>query len=198
MGNNKIFDPINKYVAKRISISKKEEAYFNSLLKYKKVKKKDFLLRAGEVCDFEIFIIKGCVRVYYIDANGIEVDLYFAIEDWWVGDLASFYQQKPSQLYIQTIEESELLIISYKNKEKLFEKVPAFERLFRLMLQRANETLINRLISNLSKPAEERYKEFTQKYPTISQRVPQQLIAAYLGISPEFLSKLRKRIVKGK
>lgn len=191
-----MFKEINNYVSKCITISEKEFSYFNSLLKHKKVKKKSILLAAGEVCDFEAYIIKGCVRVFYIDENGIEVDLFFAIEDWWVSDLASFSQRKPAKLFIQTIEDSELLFIDYKSKEKLFAKIPAFEKLFRLMLQRTNETLLNRLISNISKPAEERYKEFTKKYPTISQRVPQHLIAAYLGISPEFLSKIRKRLSK--
>jgi CRP/FNR family cyclic AMP-dependent transcriptional regulator len=191
-----MFKEINNYVSNCITISEKEFSYFNSLLKHKKVKKKSILLASGEVCDFEAYIIKGCARVFYIDENGIEVDLFFAIEDWWVSDLASFSQRKPAKLFIQTIEDSELLFIDYKSKEKLFAKIPAFEKLFRLMLQRTNETLLNRLISNLSKPAEERYKEFTKKYPTISQRVPQHLIAAYLGISPEFLSKIRKRLSK--
>ncbi len=191
-----MYKEINKYVSKCISISEQELAYFNSLLKYKKVKKKVILLKAGDVCDFEIYIIKGCIRVFYIDENGIEVDLFFAVEDWWVSDLASFSQRTPAKLFIQTLEESELLFIDFKSKEKLFAKIPSFEKLFRLMLQRTNETLINRLISNISKPAEERYKEFIKKYPTISQRVPQHLIAAYLGISAEFLSKIRKRLSK--
>ncbi len=182
---------IDKYVAKCIKLSADEKEYFHSLLKYKKVKKKTTLLKAGEVCDFEAYIISGCARVYYVDENGFEVDLLFAIEDWWLSDLASFSQQKPAQLYIETLEECELLVISYTSKEKLFKKVPIFERLFRLMVQRTHETMMNRLISNISKPAEVRYQEFIKKYPTIPQRVPQQLIAAYLGISPEFLSKIR-------
>jgi CRP/FNR family transcriptional regulator, cyclic AMP receptor protein len=191
-----MFTGINNYVSKCISLSKEELDYFNSLLKHKKVKKKICLLKAGDVCDFEAYIIKGCVRVYYVDENGFEVDLFFAIEDWWVSDLASFSQQKPSKLFIEAVEESELLIISYSSKEKLYKKIPSFERLFRLMIQRTHETMMNRLISNISQSAEVRYQEFIKKYPTIPQRVPQHLIAAYLGISPEFLSKIRAKLSK--
>jgi|SRR6478735_1554321 len=192
-----MFTGIDQYVSKCIKLSKEEKEYFHSLLKHKKVKKKTFLLKAGEVCDFEAYIIKGCARVFYIDENGFEVDLLFAIEDWWLSDLASFSQQKAGHLNIETIEECELLTISYASKEKLFKKIPGFERLFRLMVQRTHETMMNRLISTISKSAEARYEEFIKKYPTIPQRVPQQLIAAYLGISPEFLSKIRgKKNVK--
>lgn len=191
-----MFTGIDQFVSKCIKLSKEEKEYFHSLLKYKKVKKKTFLLKAGEVCDFEAYIIKGCARVFYVDENGFEVDLLFAVEDWWLSDLASFSQQKPGHLNIETIEECELLSISYASKEKLFKKVPAFERLFRLMLQRTHESMMNRLISTISKSAEARYEEFIKKYPTIPQRVPQQLIAAYLGISPEFLSKIRGKKVR--
>jgi len=191
-----MFQQIDTYVNKCISLTKEELEYFHSLLQYKKVKKKFFLLRAEEKCDFEAYIIKGCVRVYYMDENGFEVDLLFAVEDWWISDLASFSQQKPAKLFIETIEESEILLIDYKSKETLFKKVPKFERLFRLMVQKAHETMMDRLISNISKPAPIRYQEFVKKYPTIPQRVPQHLIAAYLGVSAEFLSKIRTRLSK--
>ena len=191
-----MYQQIDSYVNKCISLSKEELEYFHSLLQYKKVKKKSFLLRAGEKCDFEAYLIKGCARVYYIDENGFEVDFLFAVEDWWISDLASFSQQQPAKLFIETIEDSELLLIDYKSKEALFKKVPKFERLFRLMIQKAYETMMDRLIANISKPAPQRYQDFVKKYPTIPQRVPQHLIAAYLGVSPEFLSKIRTRLSK--
>jgi CRP-like cAMP-binding protein len=191
-----MYQQIDKYVNKCISLTKEELEYFHSFLQYKKVKKKSFLLRAGEKCDFEAYIIKGCVRVYYVDENGFEVDFLFAVEDWWISDIASFSQQKPATLFIETIEDSELLLIDYKSKEALFKKVPKFERLFRLMIQKAYETMMDRLIANISKPAPQRYQDFVKKYPTIPQRVPQHLIAAYLGVSPEFLSKIRTRLSK--
>ncbi|HSZ71433.1 MAG TPA: Crp/Fnr family transcriptional regulator [Cytophagaceae bacterium] len=191
-----MYKGIDDYVSKCIRLEPEEQEYFHSLLTHKKIKKKTLLLEAGQVCDFEAYIIKGCVRTYYVDENGFEVDLLFAIEDWWISDLASFSQQKPAQLYIETVEECELLLIDYASKEKLFKKVPAFERLFRLMVQRTHETMMNRLISNIAKSAEARYVEFVKKYPSIPQRVPQHLIAAYLGISPEFLSKIRTKNLK--
>jgi CRP-like cAMP-binding protein len=191
-----MYKQIDTYVNKCVSLTKEELEYFHSLLQYKKVKKKSFLLRAGEKCDFEAYIITGCVRVYYIDENGFEVNLLFAVEDWWVSDLASFSQQQSARLFIETLEDCELLFIDYKSKEALFKKVPKFERLFRLMIQKAYETMVDRLISNISKSAPRRYQEFIKKYPTIPQRVPQHLIAAYLGVSPEFLSKIRTRLSK--
>ena len=126
-----MYKGIDDYVSKCIRLEPEEQEYFHSLLTHKKIKKKTLLLEAGQVCDFEAYIIKGCVRTYYVDENGFEVDLLFAIEDWWISDLASFSQQKPAQLYIETVEECELLLIDYASKEKLFKKVPAFERLFR-------------------------------------------------------------------
>lgn len=191
-----MFTQIDDNVLKCIQLDEKELQYFHSLLKLRKVKKKKSLLQAGEVCDFEAYIVKGCVRVYFLDENGFEVDLSFAVEDWWVSDITSFAQQKPADLFIQTIEDCEMLFISYKDKEKLFSKIPKFERVFRIMMQRNYDNTIKRLISTISKPAEERYKDFIKKYPTIPQRVPQHLIAAYLGISPEFLSKIRARKAK--
>ena len=191
-----MYEQINRYVNRCISLSKGELEYFHSLLQYKKVKKKSFLLRAGETCNFEAYIIKGCARVYCVDENGFEVNLLFAVEDWWISDLASFSQQQPAKLYIETLEDSELLLIDYASKEILFKKIPKFERLFRLMIQKAYETMMERLIANISKPAPQRYQEFVKKYPGIPQRVPQHLIAAYLGVSPEFLSKIRTRLSK--
>lgn len=188
-----MFEQIDKNISKCISLTQKELDYFHSLLTHKKVKRKTILLQAGEVCTFEAYLIKGCVRVYYIDENGFEVNVLFAIEDWWISDLASFSQQKTSKLFIETIEDTELLMISYANKEKLYKKIPAFERLFRLMIQRTHETMMNRLISTIAKTAEQRYHEFVKAYPKIPQRVPQHLIAAYLGMSPEFLSKIRSK-----
>ncbi|MGZ3898883.1 MAG: Crp/Fnr family transcriptional regulator [Bacteroidia bacterium] len=191
-----MFDKIDQNILKHIGLNHKELEYFHSLLKFKKIKKKSFLLQPGEVCTFEGFINKGCVRVYFLDEKGAEVDLVFAIEDWWVSDLASFTQQKPAELFIQALENCEMLFITYKDKEKLYSKIPSFERFFRILTQRSYDTVIKRLVSTIARPAEERYLHFLEKYPAIPQRVPQHLIAAYLGISPEFLSKIRARRAK--
>lgn len=189
-----MFTEIDSFIKKHVAVSEKDLHKFHSILKHKKVKRKTILLKAGEVCNFEAYVLKGCIRIFFIDENGFEIDLYFAVEDWWISDLASFSQQKPSRLYIQAIEDSELLSFTFKQKEKLFQDAPIFERLFRVMIQRTYETMMNRLISNLSKSAEERYLEFISKYPKMPQRIPQHLIAAYIGVSPEFLSKIKAKL----
>lgn len=191
-----MFTEIDNYVAKCITLDEKEKAYFHSLLHHQLVKKKTFLQVAGEVCGFEAYIIKGCIKSYYIDANGFEVILHFAVENWWVGDIANFSDQKKSILNLEALEDTEVLIIKLKDKEELYKKVPKFERMFRIMIQRTHETMMNRLISTISQPAEERYLNFITKYPSIPQRVPQHHIASFLGISPEFLSKIKAKLAK--
>ena len=193
-----MFTEIDNYVAKCISLDEKEKEFFHSLLQHQLVKKKTFLQVAGEVCGFEAYIIKGCIKSYYIDENGFEVILHFAVENWWVGDIANFSDHKKSTLNLEALEDTEVLIIKLKDKEELYKRVPKFERMFRIMIQRTHETMMNRLISTISQPAEERYLNFITKYPTIPQRVPQHQIASFLGISPEFLSKIKAKLARHK
>ena len=191
-----MFEQINHYATRCIPFSDEELNIFNSLMEHKTVPKKTMLLQEGEICNFEAYVVKGCVRTYYIDENGFDVILQFAVEDWWFGDIASFYEQKPTKLFIETIEDSELLMFNPETKEELLARVPKFERVFRLMVQRSFAATLNRLINTISKTAQEKYLDFIERYPTIPQRVPQHYIAAYLGISPEFLSKVRGRLAK--
>ncbi len=191
-----MYEEIDRFVSKYIPLTEEERTFFHSLLRSRKVKKKNFLLQEGEVCNFEAFIIKGCIRSYYLDKNGVETILLFAVEEWWVSDLTSFSEQKPSNLFIETIEDTELLFIDFKNKSLLFEKIPAFERMFRLMVQRSLGVLQQRFYASVSQTAEERYIQFMEKYPLIAQRVPQHQIARYIGVSPEFLSKVRSTLYK--
>lgn len=191
-----MYEAIDRFVAKYIRLTEEELAFFHSLLKHKKVKKKTFLLQEGDICDFEAFVLKGCIRSYYIDKDGVETILLFAVEDWWVSDLTSFSEQKPSNLFIETLEDCELLSIDYKNKNRLFEKIPAFERMFRIMVQRALGVLQQRFYASVSQTAEQRYIQFMEKYPLVAQRVPQHQIARYIGVSPEFLSKVRSTMYK--
>ena len=122
--------------------------------------------------------------------------MYFAIEDWWVADVDSFTNSKPSQLNIQALENSEVLLISKQNKEKLYQEIPEIEKLFRIMSQKNLVALQRRMIDNLSKTADQRYLDFLAKYPKITQRLTNIQIAAYLGVSPEFVSKIRRKITK--
>ena len=191
-----MFQNINKYVLKCINLSATELEYFNSILEYKVIPKKTMLLQTGNVCNFEAYVIKGCIREYYIDNNGAEVTLQFAVEDWWVSDIASFQDQTISNMYIETLEECELLTLSRQSKEQLLSQIPRLERMFRMMIQRHLSVVQSRLFKTITNTASEKYLEFINRYPTIPQRVPQHYIASYLGITPEFLSKLRSRHLK--
>lgn len=189
-----MFASINDYVNRCGVLSPEDITVFNSLLKPKSIKKKQLLLREGEVCNFEAYITSGCLRTFYIDENGSEVILQFSVEDWWVGDIGSFYDRTPSLLYIEAIEDSELLTLNPTTKEELLARVPQFERVFRLMIQRHLSALEHRVIRTIAKTAEERYVDFIKQYPKIAMRVPQHYIASYLGMTPEFLSKVRRRM----
>ena len=191
-----MFQNINNYAARSVSLTAEETALFNEILEYRKVPKKTRLLQAGDVCNFEAYINKGCIREYIINENGAEVTLQFAVEDWWVSDLASFQDQGPAHMNIETLEDCELLILTHDSKEKLLNEVPKLERMFRLMLQRHLTVVQKRLFKTMATTAMEKYLEFINRYPNIPQRVPQHYIASYLGISPEFLSKLRTRNLK--
>jgi CRP-like cAMP-binding protein len=191
-----MFQAINAYVVKRVNLSARELKYFNSILRYKVIPKKTMMLQAGNICNFEAYVIRGCIREYYIDSNGAELTLQFATEDWWVSDITSFEDQKVSSMYIETLEDCELLMLSRQSKEQLLAEVPKLERMFRLMIQRHLSTVQSRLFKTVTYSAMEKYLEFIKRYPTIPQRVPQHYIASYLGISPEFLSRLRTRHLK--
>jgi CRP-like cAMP-binding protein len=191
-----MFDAINTAVRKSCPFTEEELKLFNSLLQFKTLPKKTFLLQEGEVCNFESFINKGCIRNYYIDDHGAEVTLQFAIEGWWVSDIASFHERKPSRMFIETLEDCEVLSLSPEHKEQLLKRAPAFERMFRLMVQRNLSRLQERLFQTILTTATEKYLDFLERYPTIPQRVAQHYIASYLGLSPEFLSKVRTRLAK--
>jgi CRP-like cAMP-binding protein len=188
---------LHQHISNHVTIPEKERDRFCNLFKHQLVKKKRFLLQQGETCKFEGFVIKGLFRVYHVDQNGFENILYFAIENWWITDIDSFTNNTPSQLYIEALEDSEVLLISKKDKEFAYINLPQIEKLFRIMTQKTHVALQRRMIDNLSKTADQRYLDFIKKYPQLLQRLTNLQIAAYLGISHEFLSKIRKKIVTG-
>lgn len=185
---------LKQNIVKHATLSDKELTDFCSLFQNKTIKKKSFLLREGEICKFEGFVTKGLFRVYHINNYGFEQVLYFAMENWWITDMDSFTNEKPSHLYIEALEDSEVLLISKKDKEFAYENLPKIEKLFRVMTQKTHIVLQRRMIDNLSKTADQRYADFIEKYPLLFQRLTNLQIAAYLGISHEFLSKIRKKI----
>ncbi len=191
-----MFQRIREYLSRSVRLSEAEIKIFENSLELRLVPKKTILLQAGEVCNFEAYINKGCIREYFIDDAGIELTLQFATEDWWVSDITSFEDQIPSDMYIETLEDCELLVLTRQSKENLINEVPQLERMFRLMIQRHLSKLQKRLFKTVSSTAMDQYIEFVTRYPTISQRVSQQYIASYLGITPEFLSRLRAKHLK--
>ena len=185
---------LKQNIKRHIDLSDDELEAFCNLFTTKSVKKKDFLLKEGEICKYEGFVTQGLLKLYHIDANGAEQILNFAKEDWWVADIDSFTNEIPSRLFIEALEDSEILLISKKDKEFAYKNLPFVERLFRVMTQKTHIALQRRMIDNLSKTADQRYIDFIEKYPDFFQRLTNLQIAAYLGISHEFLSKIRKKI----
>lgn len=189
---------LKKHIEKYVHLTDEEFTFLSSLFRSKKIKKKHFLLHEGDVCQFEAFVVSGLLRTYVIDTEGKEHILYFATTDWWVSDIDSFIHQQAASLFIDALEDSEIFFIDYKNKEYLYKQLPKVEELFRKMTQRTHVALQRRMIDNLSKTADVRYQEFINRYPHIANRLTNVQIAAYLGISHEFLSRIRKKISKNK
>lgn len=191
-----MYDLILKNISRFITLAPEEEQYFTSLLKLKKLRKKQYLLQEGDVARYDYFVNKGCLRTYTIDEKGQEHVVQFSIEDWWTGDMYSFLTQKPARYTIDALEDTELLCLERHALEELYIKIPKFERFFRLLLQNAFVSLQERIIANLSQPADERYCTFVNKYPLMEKRLPLKQIASYLGITPESLSRIRSNYIK--
>lgn len=191
-------DIFKDYIKKRIAVTEEQLEQITSSYTQTQVKKKSFILRAGEICNFEGFVKKGCFKIFYLTPNGEEHILYFAIEEWWISDIASFNDQEPAQLYIQALEDSEILIISREQKEKLFTNCTQVERLFRIMSQRAQVASQHRIIAALGFTAQERYLDFIKRYPKIYPRISNLQLASYIGVTQEFLSRLKRQILKPK
>lgn len=188
-----MYDLILRHIARHVTLSPVEEAFFTSLLRHRTLRKRQYLLQAGEVCRHENFIIKGCLRAYTVDAKGETHIAMFGIEDWWISDLCSFITGTPATQHIDALEDSEVLSIEKDDLEKVFLRIPQFERFYRLLLQNAFVSYQRRVLGSISQTAEEQYLSFIQKYPLLDQRIPQSQIASYLGITPETISRIRKQ-----
>jgi CRP-like cAMP-binding protein len=187
-------DLLKENISKTISLSPEEFSFFSSLLKPKSLKKGEFLLRQGDVCKHETFVTKGCLKSYYEDEQGQEHILDFSIEGWWANDLYSFFTQTPSKSAVKAIEDTDVLQISKQDLEKVYETIPKFERFFRLLFQRAFISQREQINLILSTPAEERYLLFMKNKPYAEERFSQKDIASYLGVTPQFLSSLKKKL----
>jgi len=174
-----------------VTLSAEERQYFLSILRPATVRKKQYIVQPEFVCRYKSYIAQGALRSYFVDTNGQEHTIALSIEDWWISDFYSYLYQTPATLFVEALEESALLQLEYHAEEELLERYPIFEKYFRILSVRALANLQKRMLSNLSLTAVERYDEYLAKYPAIAARVPQYALASYLGISTEFLSKIR-------
>jgi CRP-like cAMP-binding protein len=174
-----------------VSLSEDEVLALNSLAQYKKVKKNQYLIHEGGMAAISCYVLSGCLRTYLIDNKGIEHILGFATPGWWTGSLQNFYNDKPSQLNIQATVDTEILFFTKETKEKLLLSGAAFERYFRILTERSLIDFQARTMEILSLSAEERYWNFYNKYPDLMLKLPQKYIAGYIGVTPEFLSKMK-------
>ena len=181
-------------ISRHIALTKEEIDFFTSLLKSKTLVNGEFLLREGDVCKYESFVVKGCLKTYYQDENGTEHIIDFSIEEWWADDLYSLLTQTPSKSNIKAIEDTDILQISKTDLELLYQKVPRFERFFRILFQNAYITQREQINLALSASAEERYVLFVKKKPYAEKRFSQKDIASYLGVTPQFFSTLKKKL----
>lgn len=189
-----MFEMFFKKINEKVSLTKEEEDVCKTFLVPKKVRKKQYVLQEGNICKYSVFVEKGTLRSYTVDDKGNEHIIQFAIEGWWISDMYSFITGEPSVYNIEVLEDAELLLLSSASEEELLQRVPKFERYMRLLIQGAYIAMQRRLVLSLSEPAEEKYTKLIATYPDIIQRVPQHMIASYLGITPETLSRVRKQM----
>lgn len=183
---------IRKNIERHIPMSDAEFGHFMSYMTPRKLRKRQYLVQQGDFTRHSYYVVKGCVRAFKSDHSGKEHIIQFALEDWWIGDIAAIITGTPARLNIECLEDCEVLQIDKEDQERLYAELPKFERFFRIIIQNSLVATQNRLLSVMSQPAYERYLEFMERYPQIVQRVANQHIASFLGIAPESLSRLRK------
>ncbi|MDB5025470.1 MAG: hypothetical protein JWP78_3225 [Mucilaginibacter sp.] len=184
------FSLLLEHVFKHITLTQEEQSYFVSLLNVRKIKKKQYLDQEGDISKGPAFVTRGIMRSYSLDKNGFEHVIQFAPPGWWIGDMYSIVKQKPGRLYVDAIEDSEIVWLWKSDLDRLYSDIPKFERFFRILGENAIVAFENRLISTLSLPAIERYAQFCRLYPSLTESLPQKQVASYIGVTPEFLSKM--------
>lgn len=189
-----MFEILKQKINAIAPLDEAEFTWFKSLFVARKLRKRQYFLQEGNTCQHQAFVTSGLLRSYRIDEKGNEHILQFASEGWWMADLSSFLTNEPSFLNIDVLEDSEVLLISKSSWEDALQQVPALERYFRIILQSHLVATQKRLLQSLSETAEEKYSRFVITYPEALQRVPQHMVAAYLGISRETLSRVRKNM----
>jgi len=191
-------EPLLTYFQQLIALNKEERQLVSALFQPRLYRKRQYALQEGDVCTQMLFVIRGCLRMYKIDEQGNTYILQFAAENYWINDLGSFHSETPSALNIDALEDTMVLQISHHNLLKLYTEAPKFHRIFRVLIENAFIGLQKRLLQNISSSAEDRYHSFIESYPHLVNRLPQTQVAAYLGLTPEFLSRLRNKLSKQK
>jgi len=181
------------HIQKFVALSPVEEKVLLESVRYQKIKKKELLLHEGHICTENYFVIRGCMRMYIQTKDGEDRIVQFGIDNWWITDYTSFDSQKPSCFNIQAVEDSEIVAIDKQTMDRLFNLIPSLERYFRIVLQRAFAASVMRMHYIFDQSGEKRYQHFVSSYPDFVQRVPQYMLASYLGFTPEFLSKIRSK-----
>ncbi len=186
--------PLIDYFENYLPLSEEEKSFLEEVFKGRRIKRRQFILQEGDVCKYNTFVVEGCFRMYTVDEKGKEHNLQFAIENWWIGDIGSFHSEEPSKLYIEALENAIILQIKKADQIKLFVDYPKFNHIFRVFTENALVSAQRRILQNISSTAEERYLDFLNRYPYFFNRISNVQIASYLGVTPEFLSTIRKKI----
>jgi len=184
---------IIEYINRSVSLTDDEAEQFSARFKEVKVKKRQFIVQPNFVAQHRNYVLKGAFRAYVVDDNGQDHTIAFAIEDWWVTDYNSYVLQQPATMFVVALEDSTILQMDHKSEQELKSSNHKFETFFRIRAERTAAFMQQRIISNLTQTAEERFDNFVQKYPLIVQRVPQYALASYLGMTTEFLSRIRNK-----
>ena len=189
-------EPIIEYFSKLLPLDSEEIDAVKIAFIERKIKRRQFILQEGDVCKLNTFVVEGCFRMYFVDEKGKEHNIQFAVENWWIGDIGSFHSEEPSKLYIEAIENSIILQIKKQDQLDLFVNHPKFNQIFRVFTENALVAYQRRVLQNISSTAEERYLDFMKRYPYFFNRISNVQIASFLGVTPEFLSTIRKKIAK--
>jgi CRP/FNR family transcriptional regulator len=185
------------HIARYVTLTPAEAQLVGDYFTCQTVPRKAHLLEARQFCPASYFVLQGCLRLYFVTEKGTEQTTQFALENWWLADYSSLLSGRPSQCYIQAVEPTVVAVLDYPRQEELLARVPALERYFRLLLQRVAAANQMRWVHFYGESLEERYRFFSASFPEFVQRVPQYLLASYLGCTPEFLSKIRARTSLG-
>ena len=188
------FEVLQAYLTARATFSAEDLAFMQTVFIPRRLAAGDFLQRAGEVARYAAFVARGCLRSFVIDAKGNEHIVQFAAEDWWLADAISLNTGTPSQYFFAAIEDSDLLLVDAEGQQQIVDRIPGYSAAMRAGLQKHAASKDLRIVKALSASAEERYLDFMRTFPTIAQRVPQWMVASYLGVSPETVSRIRKQL----